>query len=176
MNQRSSKLQSKTIPTEEDFRTLLNTNSRGSSEITAVRVKMIKSEITSQTSGKKNEMKLNLNLQIRETIEQVISEQVLPTIRDALGELETGARAIVDIASSGRHMSTGVNGPKRVWGIVIKIGKNAKNQNRHNKESSIDPHSNDDDFKKVTGANPAPRTFREFLTAPPRKPKQFSTY
>ena len=124
----------------------------------------------------KNEIMLDLNLQTRETIELVISEHVLPTIRDALGELERGARAILDLPSSGQHRSPEVNNPKRVWGNVIKLGKNAKNQNRHNKESSIDPHSNDQDYDMVTGVNLAPRTIREFLTAPPRKPTQFSTY
>ena len=53
MDQRSSKRQSNTIPTEEGFTTLLNTNIQGSSEITAETVKTINSEITSQMSGKK---------------------------------------------------------------------------------------------------------------------------
>ena len=34
-----------------------------------------------------NEINLDLNSQIRETIQQVIFEQILPTIRDFFGEL-----------------------------------------------------------------------------------------
>ena len=48
-------------PSGEDFRTLLNTNSVGSSEITAETVRMINSEITSQVSSRINEMRVDLN-------------------------------------------------------------------------------------------------------------------
>ena len=58
-----------TNPSEEDFRTLPNANSRQSSEITAETVRMMNNEITRQVSSKRNEIKLDLNLQIRETIE-----------------------------------------------------------------------------------------------------------
>ena len=81
MDQRSNERQANTNPSGEDFRTLLNTNSVGSSEITSETVKMINSEITNQVSSRMNEFKVDLNLHIEETIEQVISDQVLPTIR-----------------------------------------------------------------------------------------------
>ena len=75
VTQRSNERQSDTNPNGEDFRTLLKTNSRGSSERTAETVRAIDSETTSQFSSKLNEIKLDLNSQTRE---QVISELVLP--------------------------------------------------------------------------------------------------
>ena len=63
---------------------------------------MINSEITRHVSSKINEFKVDLNVHIRETIEQVISDQVLPTIRETLGEISSGARLKVDFTSSER--------------------------------------------------------------------------
>ena len=48
---------------------------------------MINSENTSQVSGRIVEIKMDLNLHVRETIGQVISGQVLPIIRETLGEV-----------------------------------------------------------------------------------------
>ena len=50
MDIRSSERQAIANPNGEGFRTLLNTNSVGSSEVTAETVKMINSEITSHVS------------------------------------------------------------------------------------------------------------------------------
>ena len=66
---RSNEQCTNTNPSEEDFRTLLNANSRQNSEITAETVRMMNNEITRQVSSKRNEIKLDLILQIRETIE-----------------------------------------------------------------------------------------------------------
>ena len=52
-----------------------------------------------------SEFKKDLNLHIRETIEQVISDQILPTIRETLGAINSGGRPNVDLTSSERHMS-----------------------------------------------------------------------
>ena len=63
---------------------------------------MFDSEITSEVSCKLNEINLDLNSQIRETIEQVISEQLLPTIRTLCDE-KTVINTNVDLLSSRRH-------------------------------------------------------------------------
>ena len=92
------------------------------------------------------EIKLDLNLQIRETIEQVISEQVLETIRDSIDELRAGVRTNFDLASSMRHRSPEVNISQRVWGKTLHLNRNAGNQNRHYKKNSSDPQSSNDDY------------------------------
>ena len=48
---------------------------------------------------------LDLKSQVRGTIKQVISEGVLPTIRDSFGKLGTDARTKMDLASSEQHRS-----------------------------------------------------------------------
>ena len=115
MDLRSNERKTITYPNREDFRTLLNSNSVGSSEISAETVRMINSEIASQVSGRINEMRVDLNSHITGTIEQAISEQVLPTIRETLGELGNSARNNLDPASGKRHRSPEITHPKRAW-------------------------------------------------------------
>ena len=62
-----------TDPTNEDFRTLFNTNCKESSEITAETVRMIKCENTSQFPSELNDIKVDLNSQIREAIRRAIT-------------------------------------------------------------------------------------------------------
>ena len=52
----------------EDFRSLLNTNSRETSEVTIETTRMINEEISNQMSRKLNEIKTNLNSQIQDAI------------------------------------------------------------------------------------------------------------
>ena len=66
--------------------------------MTSETVRLINSEITSQVSNKINEFNVDLNLHIRETIEQVILDQVLPTFRETSGEIGNGARQNVDLS------------------------------------------------------------------------------
>ena len=100
MDQRSNERQANTNPSGVDFRTLLNTNSVGSSEISSETVRMIYSEITCQVYSKMNEFKLDFNSHIKKTIEQVISDQVCPTIRATLGEISDSTLPIVDVTPS----------------------------------------------------------------------------
>ena len=46
------------------------------------------------------------------------------------------------------------------------------NQNHHNRDNSFEPHSSDDDYDMVTGANPTPRTIPEFITGRPMHPQE----
>ena len=63
-----------------------------------------------------NEIKLDLNLQIREAIEQVMSE------------LEMGERPNVDTPSCERHRSQSRNDPNRIWGNASKSNKDSNMQ------------------------------------------------
>ena len=90
---------------------------------------MINSEMTSQVSGRMNEIKVGLHLHTRETIEDVISEQALPTIRETSGEVVSGARTNNHLISSARHRSPEVNYPKRIWGNIPKVNRDVSYQN-----------------------------------------------
>ena len=53
-------------PNSEDFRSLINTNSRENSEITIETARLINNEITSQVTRKLDEIRSDLNTQILE--------------------------------------------------------------------------------------------------------------
>ena len=74
---------------------------------------MINSEITSQLSSRMNEFKVDLNLRFEEPIEQVISEQVLPTIRQTLGEVNIGNRLVMGQTFSERERNTATQTRKK---------------------------------------------------------------
>ena len=85
----------------EDFRSLLNTNSRENSEMTIETTRMIIEEITNQVSRRLNEIKDRLNVQIQDAITTAITNKVLPSIQNTL---ETRGRAnytVVDRESCG---------------------------------------------------------------------------
>ena len=107
---------------------------------------MSNSEITSHVSSKIYEFKVDLNLHIRQTIEQVISDQVIPTVRETLSKINSGARPNVDLTSSERHSSPEMHYLPKVWG---KMNKSDSNQNRHNTENSFERQSTAPEF--ITG-------------------------
>ena len=68
----------------EDFRSLLNTNSRENSEIKIETTRMINEEISIQMSRKLNEIKNSLNVRIQDAIKSAITEKILPSIQKTL--------------------------------------------------------------------------------------------
>ena len=85
-------------PTSEDFRSLINTNSRENSEITIETARMINNENTTQVTRKLDEIREELNGQILEVINSAIAEKVLPTIQNVLGVQESGLNSARDSA------------------------------------------------------------------------------
>ena len=120
LDQGYNERQTNTNPSGDDFRTLLNTNSVGNSDMTSETVRMINNEITSQVSSKINEFKMFLKLHIRETIEQAISDQVLPSIRETLSVINSGAKPNVDLTSSEQHRSLETHSRRKIWENVPK--------------------------------------------------------
>ena len=85
----------------EDFRSLINSNSRENSEITIETARLINNEITSQVTRKLDEIRSDLNTQILEVINSAITEKVLPSIQKVLGVQNPESDAIRD-SQSGR--------------------------------------------------------------------------
>ena len=88
----------------EDFRALLNTNSRENSEVTVETTRLI-NEISNQMSRRLNEIKSSLYSQIQNAISAAIADTVLPSIQNTL---ETQGRTnftIMDRGSNGLHPS-----------------------------------------------------------------------
>ena len=119
----SNEQQTTTNPSDDDFRTLLNTNSVGNSDMTSETVRVINSEVTSQVSNKISGIKVDLKLHIRETIEQVISDQVLLTIRETLGEISSCVRPNMDLPSSEQPRSPKMHCRKKAWKNIPKMNK-----------------------------------------------------
>ena len=86
-------------PISEDFRSMININSRENSEITNETARMIYNEITSQVARKLDEIRSDLNTQILEVINSAISEKVLPSIQNVLGIQNSESDAIRDTQS-----------------------------------------------------------------------------
>ena len=73
----SSRPQQSSNTLGEDFRSLLNANSRENSEVTIETTRLINEEISNQMSRKLNEIKDSLNIQIQDAISIAITEQIL---------------------------------------------------------------------------------------------------
>ena len=101
----SSRPQQNSNAIGEDFRSLLNTNSRENSEITVETTRMISEEISNQMSRKLNEIRNSLNSQIHEAINSVMTETVLPSIQNTLGTHGNMNYITMDQASVGPHKS-----------------------------------------------------------------------
>ena len=80
----SSRPQQSSNTVGEDFRSLLNTNSRENNQITIETTRLINEEISNQMSRKLNEIKNSLNIQIQDAISSAITEQILPSIQNTL--------------------------------------------------------------------------------------------
>ena len=110
----SSRPQQSSNAIGEDFRSLLNTNSRENSEITIETTRLINEEISNQMSRKLNEVKTSLNSQIQEAVTAAITNTVLPAIQNTLEMQGRSNFTIVDRASNGLHPSPrSANLPKK---------------------------------------------------------------
>ena len=89
----------------EDFRSLLNTNSRENSEIAIETTRLINEKIFNQISRKLDEVKTSLNSQIQEAISAAIRSTVLPSIQNTLEMQGRPNFTMVDRGSDGPHPS-----------------------------------------------------------------------
>ena len=101
----SSRPQQSSILLGEDFRSLLNTNSRENSEIATETTRLINEEISNQLSKKLNEIKTSLNSQIQDAITTAITGTVLPSIQNTLEMQGRPDFTMVDRRSEGLHPS-----------------------------------------------------------------------
>ena len=83
-----------------------------------------------------------------EITSQVISDQILPTIRETLGEISCSAWTNVDLTSSERHRSHEIQFRKKVWKNVPNMTKTNSIQNRDKTENSFESHSCNEGYDK----------------------------
>ena len=84
------------VQNSEDFRSLLNSNSRENSETTLETVRLVDTEVTRRTE----ELKKDLNSRIIESINSTINEKILPSIQNTLGSQRPRFREEIDKRSS----------------------------------------------------------------------------
>ena len=89
--------------TENNFRSLLNTNPSENSEVTVETNRLINSEISSQMSRKLEELKTDLNSHILDVINSALEERVLPSIKNALETKNSAKNVNLDLRSDGLH-------------------------------------------------------------------------
>ena len=156
----------------EDFRSLLNSNSRENSESTVETMRLVNSEITKKI----DELRRELNSQLVDVINSAITEKVLPDIRNMVSNQNPVFREEVDQRSSGLNRTTEAKFVKNAWKSNSKPDMSTSSRqdyfrrNSENSQSSDDGHEEDmmtNSHDMVTGAKPTPRTVPEFLTGRP---------
>ena len=109
----------------EDFRSLLNTNSKENNEITIETTRMINEEISNQMSRKLNKIKNSLNIQIQDAISSAITEKILPSFQNTLEMQDRVNHTVVDRESIGLHDSSKsanfTTGDRRSSGATLEL-------------------------------------------------------
>ena len=149
----------------EDFRSLLNTNSRENREITIETTRLIKDEISSQLSRKLNEIKTSLNSQIQNAILAAITDTVLPSIQNTLSKQGEPNFTIVDprcnephqgskaassasknLRSSEQQRNPGAEITQETWGKRSKTSPVEENHRHMSRDRPLHTqHSNNDE-------------------------------
>ena len=160
------------LQNSEDFRSLLNSNSKENSESTVETMRLVNSEITKKI----DELRRELNSQLVDVINSAITEKVLPDIRNLVSNQNPVFREEVDQRSSGLNRTTEAKFVKNAWKGNSKLNMATSSRqdyfrrNSENSQSSDDGHEEDimtNSHDMVTGAKPTPRTVPEFLTGRP---------
>ena len=175
----------------EDFRSLLNTNSRENSEVTVETTRLINEEISNQMSRRLNEIKSSLNSQIQNAISAAIADTVLPSIQNTLetqgrtnftimdrgsNELHPSSKAgdftKEDRRSNGLQWNSGAENPLKTWENRPKMCYTHESNRLRSRESSVESSAHEQNRDMVTGANSNPRMVPEFLTGRPMQPRE----
>ena len=173
----SSRPQRSSNVIREDFRSLLNTNSRENSEITIETSRLISEEISNQMSRELNEIKTGLT---------AITSTVLPSIQNTLEMQGRSNFTMVDRESNGLHpsprstdftlkdrRSSGLQwnaeaeNSQKTWENCSRTCFTQENSRLRSRESSTDSINIEQNHDMVTGAKLTPHVVPEFLTGRP---------
>ena len=155
----------------EDFRSLLNSNSRENSESAVETMRLVNSEVTKKI----DELRRELNSQLVDAINSAITEKVLPDIRNMVTSQNSVFREEVYHRSRGPNRTSEELGSRNAWKSNSKPTLASSSRQDYLRRNSDVSQSSDDDHEElmtnshdmVTGAKPTPRTVPEFLTGRP---------
>ena len=102
----SVEVQANTNASGEDFRSLLNSNRGGNSDVTVETARAIHEELISQMPSKLEENGLWLYSQMLAAIYVAVTEKVTSELHGGIGSLGNGITAELDQRSSGLHRNT----------------------------------------------------------------------
>ena len=187
----SNRLQQSSNVIGEDFRSLLNTNSRENSQVTIETTRIISDEVSNQISRRLNEINTSLNFQIQDAISNAITEKILPSIQNTLEMQGRPNSTMVDRRSNGLHPSprsteftikdqrssglqrnTEVGNSQGTMENRPKTCFTQENSRLRSRESSTDSINSEQNRDMVTGANPTPHMVPEFLTGRPMQSRE----
>ena len=187
----SNRLQQSSNVIGEDFRSLLNTNSRENSQVAIETTRIISDEVSNQISRRLNEINTSLNFQIQDAISNAIIEKILPSIQNTLEIQGRPNSTMVDRRSNGLHPSprsteftikdqrssglqrnTEVGNSQGTMENRPKTCFTQENSRLRSRESSTDSINSEQNRDMVTGANPTPHMFPEFLTGRPMQSRE----
>ena len=150
---------------ENNYRSYWNTNLSENSCLTVETSKAISSEISSQMSGKFEELQSNLNSQILDVINTAIDTGVLPSIENAVRRQNSAKNTSVDLRSDGLHQDNAApensqkdlrsnrlhpenvnKSAQNVQKEFPRLISNKSNQTNHCRENSLDSQQSDDEF------------------------------
>ena len=134
----------------EDFRTLLNTESRSENGIQIDTARLISTEATQEVARKFEELKKDMNIQITESINSAIHETLLPSLQSSLSGQNSRFGTKVDSTSSRLSRNTEGTKHQNVWEntqIPISMNSNHHPQSRDGSLSSLDGRGDHDTFQ-----------------------------
>ena len=129
----------------EDFRSLLNSNSRENSESTIETMRLVNSEVSRQI----DELRRELNSQLVDAINSAITEKVLPDIRNIVTSQNPVFREEVDHKSSRLSRTTEGKKHQNAWRNIQKptsINSNNHPRSQGGSFSSLDLRDDRDTY------------------------------
>ena len=171
MDLESNRTRADLAQNNEDFRLLLNSNSREISESTVETMRLVNSEVTKKI----DELRRELNSQLVDAINSAITEKVLPDIRNMVTSQNSVFREEVDHRSRRLNRTSEELGSRNAWKSNSKPTLASSSRQDYFRRNSDVSQSSDDDHEEmmtnshdmVTGAKPTPRTVPELLTGRP---------
>ena len=151
----SGRLQRSEGHTENNFRSLLNTNPSENSEITVETNRLINSKISSQMSLKLEKLKTDLNSHIFDVINSALEERVLPSNKSANLDLRSDGphssnfsqeRAQRDLRSYGRHPENPCQRSQDAQNDFPRLVTTNNSRTNYCRRNSMDSNNSDEDY------------------------------
>ena len=147
MDRESDRTRHDIVQNSEDFRSLLNSNSReNSGESTVETMRLASSESSKQMDG----LRKDLNSQIIDAMNSVINEKVLPDICNTMTSQNLVFRDEVDHRSSGLSRTSEEENTGNTWNINSKPILASSSKGNYFRENSDVSQSSDEGLNRVT--------------------------